>query len=92
MNDLLDLLNSAVQSQNWVLVAAVAVLLLLSIAVVVLKALNKDVPILGTILDLGKGLVKFIPGKAPPPVPVGEADGIAKVVPIEDARKGPPEA
>lgn len=90
MNELLEMLSVAVQSQSWLIVVAAAVLLLLSVAIVVLKAINKPVPLLDTLLELGKGLVKVLPKKAPP-APVDPAkDGVAAVVKIEDARKGPP--
>ena len=90
MNELLEMLSVAVQSQSWLIVVAAAVLLLLSVPIVVLKAINKPVPLLDTLLELGKGLVKVLPKKAPPAPADPSKDGVAAVVKIEDARKGPP--
>lgn len=89
MNELLDLLNESVQSGSWMVVVGAAVLMAGSIATVVLKALGKPVPILDTLLELGKGLVKMLPKKAPPPPADPSKDGVAAVVKIED-RRGPP--
>lgn len=90
MNELLELLSGAVQSQSWLIVVAAAVLLALSVTIVVLKAINKPVPLLDTLLELGKGVVKVLPKKAPPPPVDPSKDGVAAVVEIKDARKGPP--
>lgn len=87
MDDLLNQLGQLVQSQDWLSVALVAALVLLSLAMVVLKALGKNIPILGTILDLGKGVLKVLPKKAPPPPADPSKDGLAAVVKIEDKRE-----
>ncbi len=89
MNELLDLLNESVQSGSWMVVVGAAVLMAGSIATVVLKAIGKPVPVLDTLLELGKGLVKMLPKKAPPPPADPSKDGVAAVVKIEDQRKGP---
>lgn len=90
MDNLLDLLNGAVSSQDWLQTAAIAVLVALSLTAVVLKALKKPVPLLDTLLDLGKGLLKVLPKKSPPPPADPAKDGLAAVVKFEDKR-GPPE-
>lgn len=87
MDDLLNQLSVLVQSQDWLSVALVAALVLLSLAMVVLKALGKNIPILGTIVDLGKGVLKVLPKKAPPPPADPAKDGLAAVVKIEDKRE-----
>lgn len=87
MDDLLNQLGQLVQSQDWLSVAVVSALVLLSLAMVVLKALGKNIPILGTILDLGKGVLKVLPKKAPPPPADPDKDGLAAVVKIEDKRE-----
>jgi len=87
MDELLTLLGDAVQSQSWLVVAVVSVLVLLSLAITVLKLLKKDVPILGTVLDIGKGLVKVLPKKEPPAPADPSKDGIAAVVKVEETLK-----
>lgn len=87
MDELLKLLGDAVQSQSWLVVAVVSVLVLLSLAITVLKLLKKDVPILGTVLDLGKGLVKVLPKKEVPAPADPSKDGIAAVVKVEETLK-----
>ena len=89
MDDLLNQLSLLVQSQDWLSVTVVAVLVLLSAAIVVLKALGKIIPILGTILELGKGLLKVLPKKTPPPPADPAKDGLAAVVKIDDKRDPP---
>lgn len=90
MNELLDLLSESVQSQSWLVVVGASVLLLGTVATAVLKALKKPVPLIDTLLELGKSLVKVLPKKAPPPPADPSKDGVAAVVKIEDARNGPP--
>ena len=89
MDNLLELLNEAVQSQSWVSVAAIAVLVVGSLAALVLKALKRPVPILDTLIELGKKLLPMLPKKSPPPPADPSKDGLAAVVKIEDQRKGP---
>ncbi len=89
MDNLLELLSDAVQSQSWLSVVAIAVLFLGSVAAVVLKALKQPVPILDTLLELGKKLLPMLPKKSPPPPADPSKDGLAAVVKIEDQRKGP---
>lgn len=87
MDELLTQLSDAVAAQNWIVVVPVAALVLVSIVSVVLKALGKPVPILDSILNLGKGVVKVLPAKkAPAPVDPAK-DGIANVVKITDVEK-----
>lgn len=86
MNELLDTLNVAVQTQSWVTVAAAGALVLVSLAALVLKALKRPVPVLDTILSLGMGLLKVLPKKAPPPPADPSKDGVLAVVKIEDSR------
>lgn len=84
---LFDLVNQAAQTQQWLILAIAAVLLIVP---VVLKALGKSVPVLDQILAVAASLLKTFAKKAPPPAQLPEnQDGVAKVVPIEDARKGP---
>lgn len=87
MDDLLNQLGQLVQSQDWLSVAVVSALILVSVAGVVLKALGKSVPILNTVVDLGKGVLKVLPKKAPPPPADPAKDGLAAVVKIEDKRE-----
>ena len=83
MDELLKMLSDAVQSQSWLVVVVVSLLLVLSLVVVVLKAMKKDIPILGTMLDLGKGLVKVLPKKEAPAPADPSKVGVAAVVPVE---------
>lgn len=87
MNELLDTLNTAVQTQNWVLLALVAVLIVGGIVSVILKAMGKSVPIVDTLLELGKSLIKVVPAKKAPEPKPGEPSGIAAVVKIDDKRE-----
>jgi nicotinamide riboside transporter PnuC len=87
MDELIQQLSDAVQSQNWLVVVVASVLAALAIVSIVLKALKKPVPILDTLLELGKGLVKILPAKkAPAPVDPSK-DGVNAVVPVEDQTK-----
>lgn len=86
MDELLKMLSDAVAGQNWVVVVVVSVLVLLSIVALVLKVMGKDVPIIGTLLDLGKGIVKVLPAKKVEPVDPAK-EGIAGVVEVKDESK-----
>lgn len=86
MDDFLNLLSDAVVSQNWFLVVAIAVVLVLAVVDAVLKALGKPVRILGSVLDLAKSGLKMIPRKAPPAPAPGEPAGVAAVVPVEEKK------
>lgn len=89
MDEFLNMLSDAVASQNWPLVAALAVVAVLGIVSIVLKAMGKNVPLLGSVLDLAKAAVKLIPRKAAPAPAPGEAQGVAAVVPVVEEKKGP---
>lgn len=89
MDDFLNLLSDAVVSQNWPLVAAIAVVFILSVVSLVLKALGKNVPLVDKVLDFAKSGLKFIPKKAPPAPAPGEPQGVAAVVPVVEEKKGP---
>lgn len=86
MDDFLNMLSDAVVSQNWFLVAGIAVVLVLGVIRTVLKALGKPFPILDSVFDLAKGALKFIPKKAPPAPAPGEPTGVAAVVPVEEKK------
>jgi hypothetical protein len=79
-----DLINEAAQSKNWPMLAAAAVILIVP---VVLKALGKSVPLLDQALAWAQKALPMLKKKAPPPAPEGEPQGVAKVVPIESAKK-----
>lgn len=84
---LIDDINTAVQSHNWVVLIVCAVALIVPI---VLKVMGKSIPIVDTILDLAVKVVKALKPNAPPPPPkAGEPTGVAAVVKIEDASKKP---
>ena len=87
MSDLLTIIDTAAQTQDWLILAIAAVLLIVPI---VLKALGKKVPLVDGIIDLAVGILKTRK-KAPPPVPAGELEGVAKVVPIEAEKPKPVE-
>lgn len=89
-SNLLDMLNAAVQSSDWVSVVAVGALIVLSLVVIVLKALKKPVPVLDSVLEVGKGLVKVLPKKEPPAPVDSSKTGLAAVVKIDDKREVPP--
>jgi hypothetical protein len=84
MQELLNSLSEAVAAQNWIVVVVVSVLVLLTLAALILKALGRDVPILGTIIDLGRGVVQFLPKKAPPAPVDPSKQGVAGVVEVKD--------
>ena len=88
MDDFLNMLSDAVVSQNWMLVAGIAVVLILGVVKTVLKAVGKPFPLLDSVLDFAKAALKFIPKKAPPAPAPGEAQGVSAVVPVEE-KKGP---
>ena len=79
------LIHEAAQNKDWLTLAIAAVLLIVP---VVMKALGKKVPLLDSGLDL---VAKILPAlkKKPvePPPAEGEKQGLAAVVPIEDAKK-----
>ena len=81
-----DLINEAAQTKNWPMLAAAAVILIVP---VVLKALGKSVPLLDQALSWAQKALPMMRKKEVPPAPEGEPQGVAKVVPIEDAKKGP---
>lgn len=89
MDDFLNMLSDAVVSQNWPMVAAIAVIVILGVVKTVLKAIGKPFPILDSVLDLAKSALKFIPKKAPPAPGPGEPQGVAAVVPVVEEKKGP---
>ena len=88
MDEFLNMLSDAVASQNWFLVAGIAVVLILGVVRTILKAVGKPFPVLDSVLELAKGALKFIPKKAPPAPAPGEPTGVAAVVPVEE-KKGP---
>lgn len=87
MDDFLNMLSDAVASQNWLLVAGIAVVLVLALVSTVLKALGKGVPVLDKVVELLKGGLKFIPKKPVPEPKQGEPTGVAAVVPVEEEKK-----
>ena len=85
MDELLAQLSDAVASQNWLVVVAVSIVVVLGIVASVLKALGKSVPLLDSILGVAKSGVKLLPKKeAPSPA---REEGIAAVVKVEDEKK-----
>jgi hypothetical protein len=87
MSDLLAVIDAAAQSQDWLILAIASVLLIVPI---VLKALGKKIPLVDGIVELAVSVLKARK-KAPPPVPAGELEGVAKVVPIEGEKPKPVE-
>lgn len=80
---LLDQLNSAAQSGDWVMLAVLGVAVIVPI---VLKALGKSVPVLDQALELAvKVAGAFRKPKPPPPAEPGK-DGIAGIVPVEEKK------
>ena len=86
MNDLLEIVDAAAQSQDWVILAIAAVLIIVPI---VLKALGKKVPLVDAALSLAVGVLKSVKRKQPPPPEV--EGGVGAVVPVAELPK-PPEA
>lgn len=80
------MLNDALAGQNWMAVAAISAVMVLMLVSIVLKALGKGVPVLDTLVSMGKGLVKVLPKKAPPPPADPAKDGVAAVVPVEEKK------
>jgi hypothetical protein len=84
-----ELINQAVAQKDWIMLGAASLLLVVP---VVLKALGKNVPMLDFAIDLGRKLLlsraKIVPVEKKPE---DEPKGIAAIVDIQDARKGPPE-
>ena len=87
MSDILDIINAAAQSQDWLILAISAVLLIVPI---VLKAVGKKIPLVDGVVELAVSVLKARK-KAPPPVPAGELEGVAKVVPVEGEQPKPVE-
>lgn len=86
MNDILTIIDTAAQSQDWVILAIASVVLIVPI---VLKALGKKVPLVDAGVSLVVGILKGMKRKAPPPLPEGEKDGVAAVVPVKDVSEQP---
>ena len=85
MDELLKQLSDAVATQNWPVVVAVSVVVVLALVAAVLKMLGKTVPLVDQILAVAKAGVKLLPKKAAPD-PAKE-EGIAAVVKVEDEKK-----
>jgi hypothetical protein len=83
MDELLKMLSDAVASQNWLVVVAVSIVVLLAVTSMVLKALKKPVPVLDSVVSLAEAGVKMLPKKDPPPPADPSKDGVSAVVPVE---------
>lgn len=79
MSDLLDVIDAAAQSKDWLILAIASVCVVVPI---VLKALGKNVPLVGTAVEFVAGILKARKPKPPPPAPEGQAQGIGAVVPV----------
>lgn len=90
MNDILQMLVDAINNHDILTIVVGSVVVILTLLSVTLGALGKKVPLITPLLELAKSLLSSLPKKSPPPPPPGEAEGVAKVVPIEDVKKGPP--
>lgn len=86
MSELLDVLNSAAQSKDWLVLAVAAVCVIVP---VVLKALGKHVPLVDAAVEFVTGILKARKPKAPPPPPAGQAEGVAAIVPVEAEKPKP---
>lgn len=87
MDELLSVISDAAQSSNWPLLAVASAVGLLFLVQFVLKAFGKDVSLLSKLVDLGKGLLKVFPKKAPPAPKADEATGVEAVVKVEAEKK-----
>lgn len=85
MDELLSQLSDAVAAQNWPVVVAVSVVVVLALVASVLKMMGKSVPLVDQILGVAKAGVKLLPKKESPS-PAKE-EGIAAVVKVEDEKK-----
>lgn len=84
MSDVLDIIDTAAQTQDWLVLAVASVLLIVPI---VLKALGKRVPLVDGAIKLAVGILKSRKPKEPPAPQSGETQGIPSVVPVTDAEK-----
>ena len=86
MSDIVEIIDVAAQSKDWIVLAIASVLLIVPI---VLKALGKHVPLVDSAVELVLGILKGMKRKAPPPLPPGEKDGVAAIVPVKDVSEQP---
>jgi hypothetical protein len=84
MDTVLELINQAAGSGDWLVLAIAAVCLIVPI---VLKALGKSVPIVDQIVSVVIGVAKSL-RKPKPPAPLEPGkEGIAAVVEVKDETK-----
>lgn len=86
MNDILTIIDTAAQTQDWVILAIASVVLIVPI---VLKALGKKVPLVDAGVNLVVGILKGMKRKAPPALSPDAKDGVAAVVPVKDVSEQP---
>ena len=86
MSEVLDIIDTAAQTQDWVVLAVASVALIVPI---VLKALGKKVPLVDAGVNLVVGILKGMKRKAPPALPPDAKDGVAAVVPVKDVSEQP---
>lgn len=89
MDAILDLVNQAVQSQNWVALVAALIAGVGTIVAFILKMRGKSVPLLDGAINLVLNLAKaWKPApKAPSQEEAAKEDGIASVVKITDKKE-----
>lgn len=85
MSDILEVIDAAAQSKDWLVLGIASVVLVVPI---VLKALGKRVPLVDAAAEFVVGILKARKKPLPEPKP-GEPSGIAAVVPVKDAVEKP---
>lgn len=83
MDETLTLLNNAAQSQDWL---ALGLLALVVVVPVVLKAMGKKIPFVDTAVSAIVAFVKSKKPKEPPPPAKDEKTGLEAVVKVEDKK------
>lgn len=83
MDETLNMLNAAAQSQDWL---ALGLLSLVVVVPVVLKAMGKKVPFVDTAVSAVLAFVKSKKPKEPPPPAKDEKTGLEAVVKVEEKK------
>lgn len=86
MSEIVDIIDAAAQTQDWVVLVIASLVLVVPL---VLKGMGKKVPLVDAAVALVTGVLKGMKRKAPPPLPEGEKDGVAGVVPVKDVSEQP---
>lgn len=83
MDGVMEMLNAAAQSQDWLALGLLAVAVVVP---VVLKAMGKKVPFVDTAVSAIVAFVKSKKPKEPPPPAKDEKTGLEAVVKVEDKK------